>query len=784
MTTFQADSSNFADLLQMVRDGFEINLASGEYKGPFTIDKSITIRGSGPETIIFAENQPALTITVAGVRLENLAIERIVGGNTGEVAIFAKPNTTPTLSQVRLTGVAENVEWEGASWDIPTILEFGEVETNRQVERLWEIELGSACEVVSDVSWLQLRSNYLSPGLQNLDVVLNSADIPAGTNLSGLIFLLAADARREMEIISISAKIIAAQTTHSGSIYLNSLESEETDSEISSEDWGYDLWRKAAENLIRDVEGKAAVEKYSEYDIRPRASTLISEILGSESILFYLRNKGEGQNQGEQKLELTIATDRNDISLPPMLEERNKTLSLLAVVSEDGYGGLKLLSARLQSQEQGREDGFAQTYYISLRPERQWRRGVPESAVQRIREMPVVGERVPTEEQLRVWKAFLNIEENIAKSRQFCVPFYNHNYGAATRKITFEVEYNNATVEPTSGKFLTNNDFWERAKKARNEEIKLLEIEPNTNGEQVEYLLGNVEEINEQGKTIRVRLDSELVEKINQGNYQLPKRGFLSFEAAGDLIQIRRKRRALDDLNKGKTQNPYLGEFFFDASKARDSRKYIKLEREKLLLPTANNEQISAVEKVLTAPDLVLIQGPPGTGKTTVIAEICYQIALRGGKTLIASQANLAVDNALSRLVHSPVIRALRKGRAERVEAEGLPFLEDKVIGTWLENTADYCEGNLTGRLKNIELFNKFLPSLKRFEHYINLELEIANLERVKKLGVKPKQYNVFLQEVQEKRKWWQKIWQRIPENIRPAVADSELFNIEFLEGM
>ncbi|MGB3513918.1 MAG: AAA domain-containing protein, partial [Microcoleaceae cyanobacterium] len=42
----------------------------------------------------------------------------------------------------------------------------------------------------------------------------------------------------------------------------------------------------------------------------------------------------------------------------------------------------------------------------------------------------------------------------------------------------------------------------------------------------------------------------------------------------------------------------------------------------------------------------------------------------------------------------------------------------------------------------------------------------------------------VFLQEVQEKRKWWQKIWQRIPENIRPAVADSELFNIEFLEGM
>jgi len=64
------------------------------------------------------------------------------------------------------------------------------------------------------------------------------------------------------------------------------------------------------------------------------------------------------------------------------------------------------------------------------------------------------------------------------------------------------------------------------------------------------------------------------------------------------------------------------------------------------------------VEAVLSALDLVLIQGPPGTGKTTVIAEICYQVACRGGRTLIASQANLAVDNALSRLVHNPVIRA------------------------------------------------------------------------------------------------------------------------------
>lgn len=63
-----------------------------------------------------------------------------------------------------------------------------------------------------------------------------------------------------------------------------------------------------------------------------------------------------------------------------------------------------------------------------------------------------------------------------------------------------------------------------------------------------------------------------------------------------------------------------------------------------------NPQQREAVQKALGAPELCLIWGPPGTGKTEVIMEIAKQEALRGHKTLIASQANLAVDNALARL--------------------------------------------------------------------------------------------------------------------------------------
>jgi MoxR-like ATPase len=110
-----------------------------------------------------------------------------------------------------------------------------------------------------------------------------------------------------------------------------------------------------------------------------------------------------------------------------------------------------------------------------------------------------------------------------------------------------------------------------------------------------------------------------------------------------------------------------------------------------LLLCAANSRQKVSVEKVLPAEDLVLIQGLPGTGKTTVIAEICYQITLRGGRTLITSQANLAVDNTLSRLVYNPIIQAVRKGKSEKVGEEGQAFLEAQVIDRWLSNTTTDC---------------------------------------------------------------------------------------------
>ncbi|MBW4558919.1 MAG: AAA family ATPase [Trichormus sp. ATA11-4-KO1] len=445
------------------------------------------------------------------------------------------------------------------------------------------------------------------------------------------------------------------------------------------------------------------------------------ELLGEQPCIFYVRRQGAGKHPTEEIWELTIATDRNDFSLPARLEKQGKTLGLKAAVQQDGYGGLKILSTRLLQPSRGHADGYAIPCRLRLLPQHI---GIPSATLTRISNMPVCGDHIPTEDQLKAWKAFLQVEENIAKARQFCVAFVGQNYNLKTRQVTFEIKINSATLDGSEENYLHIDNFWERVKRSTNEEVKLSETVPAGNNTYKIPKLGAIEKFDSQRCLIKVKLERELAEYIATKRYQLPVKGFLFFDAAGDIQQVRRKKEALEQLKQGYTQNPYLGNFLFDASQARRSRKTVELKAEDLLLSSANAGQKAAVEKVLASEDLILIQGPPGTGKTTVIAEICYQIALRGGRTLIASQANLAVDNALSRLVHNPVIRAVRKGRAERVGEEGQPFLEDQVIGRWLENTAADCENSLAKRLENVQILRELLASSPRFTTYLQIESE------------------------------------------------------------
>lgn len=505
---------------------------------------------------------------------------------------------------------------------------------------------------------------------------------------------------------------------------LTALPAKSSKIKTNSEDWGYMFIASAIDSFIRHLEGEAALKSYPEFrERRDRANELIYECVGKKPSLFYVRRKGAGKEAREEIWDLTIATDSDDFQLPARLEKLRKTLGFRAAVQKDGHGGLKILSAQLLQPSWGHADSYAIPCRLRLLPNHQHHLDIPPATLKRIAAAPMCGDHVPTEDQLKAWKAFLQIEEKIAKARQFCVRYIGHNYNFK-RRISFEIDVASATLDGFYQNSLDVENFWERARRTKNEDLKLFETAPIGKNWISGRQLGTVEEVDPNRCIISLRLERDLAEYMAAERYKLPASGFLCFEAVGDIQQIQRKKKALDDLNNGYTQNPYLGNFLFDASQARQIKTIIELQPQDLLLSSANPGQKAAVEKVLAAKDLVLIQGPPGTGKTTVIAEICYQIALRGGRTLIASQANLAVDNALSRLVHNPVIRAVRKGRAEKVGEEGQPFLEDQVIGRWLENTATDCENNLTQRLENIQIFSQLLASSPRFTAYFQAEEE------------------------------------------------------------
>jgi len=157
----------------------------------------------------------------------------------------------------------------------------------------------------------------------------------------------------------------------------------------------------------------------------------------------------------------------------------------------------------------------------------------------------------------------------------------------------------------------------------------------------------------------------------------------------------------------GKAANEKLGEFIFDTSKAtpiydetkvtENSEYYWEVRNNELL--KLNEAQRKAVLAAIHCTDLALLQGPPGTGKTTVIAEIIWQIIRKDAKhrILLTSETNLAVDNALDRLLNSKgvnpnlakyttLIKPLRFGRMGKMDEEGAKYSVDRIM-KWLDET-------------------------------------------------------------------------------------------------
>lgn len=168
----------------------------------------------------------------------------------------------------------------------------------------------------------------------------------------------------------------------------------------------------------------------------------------------------------------------------------------------------------------------------------------------------------------------------------------------------------------------------------------------------------------------------------------------------GDQAKVSWLREAMNKITNPKEGldtkpvNEKIKEFIFDSSKAeeiyrnlaKDNEEWNELKRHELLV--LNDSQRKAVLSALYSTDLALLQGPPGTGKTTVIAEMIWQMVRtkQQQKILLTSETNLAVDNALEKLLNKQhtLVKPIRFGRASKFEEEGKKYAFERIM-KWVD---------------------------------------------------------------------------------------------------
>lgn len=113
---------------------------------------------------------------------------------------------------------------------------------------------------------------------------------------------------------------------------------------------------------------------------------------------------------------------------------------------------------------------------------------------------------------------------------------------------------------------------------------------------------------------------------------------------------LRRQQRALDSFRQRDVVRPHLADVLLDPLLV---SVLTPIEPIDFFQDNLDPDKKEALAAALGSEDVMLLRGPPGTGKTTFIAELILQ-TLRDNpdaRILLASQTNVAIDNAIERVV-------------------------------------------------------------------------------------------------------------------------------------
>jgi hypothetical protein len=353
--------------------------------------------------------------------------------------------------------------------------------------------------------------------------------------------------------------------------------------------------------------------------------------------------------------------------------------------------------------------------------------------------------------------AFLAVIDDETKFESFkkClfrneVSVFSNNY--SMDKYLFKINTNDMTSDGESGVPLNfiemrrpftsdhlNTYRWNRCKKSARKNIKC-----HTRNESVMDLLNGLKEagivnyklvelrfgFSENANTLiqqSLRQHGIIVDGIERqlaGEF-FPE-GFIATSQVGDFALLRRLKRGIDDYISGKSVSAELEHWLFDISKAKANSNISPIR--KWQNKQLNESQKRAVEIIVSAPDVCLVQGPPGTGKTTVIAESIYQFVSQQKRVLVASQANLAVDNALERLIQNPKIRAIRLGNSRKMSDSVSNITEENVLEDFYSVLVKYIENEYESKWNQHETDRKRIE--EDYRKAIEAEESISSINK------------------------------------------------------
>jgi hypothetical protein len=213
----------------------------------------------------------------------------------------------------------------------------------------------------------------------------------------------------------------------------------------------------------------------------------------------------------------------------------------------------------------------------------------------------------------------------------------------------------------------------------------------NENGRPVAF--GEVESVN--GKHVEIYLD-------NEPRSRLHSKGILAIDTVATREVIRRERMALNAIRfcRPTLRRTDLPDLLIDPSQA---GKIGVAQEIHWSNPELDESKRTAVRGALACEDFFLVHGPPGTGKTAFIAELIAQEVRRNPKAriLLASQTNVALDNALERIRegdNSSALRLLRLGNPVegKIAASVNDLTLDYQLDHWRERVRKRSERYLT----------------------------------------------------------------------------------------